>query len=71
MRRLRHLRLAVRALLAGGEACRPVFYDHSKNNSKIWHDLARCGTPMHLRAYRKRLREAEEEAEAAEDPGRR
>jgi hypothetical protein len=36
--------------------CRAAFYDLSKNNSKIWHDMAKCGTPLHVREYRQRLR---------------
>ena len=47
---LRRLKLCRKA------ACRAAFYDLSKNNSKVWHDMARCGTPLHVREYRKRLR---------------
>jgi predicted RNA-binding Zn ribbon-like protein len=39
-------------------ACAVSFYDRSKHNSRIWHNLARCGTPMHVRAYRDRQRAA-------------
>jgi predicted RNA-binding Zn ribbon-like protein len=39
--------------------CLVAFYDRSKSNSRIWHDMARCGTPQHVREYRRRLRAAE------------
>jgi hypothetical protein len=45
-----------RLKLCRNGACTVGFYDRSKNNSRIWHNLARCGTPMHVRAYRDRLR---------------
>jgi len=41
------------------EVCLVAFYDRSKSNSRIWHDMARCGTPQHVREYRRRLRAAE------------
>lgn len=34
--------------------CAFAFYDRSKNNSRVWHDLARCGNPANVRAYRAR-----------------
>ncbi|MGD0700578.1 MAG: CGNR zinc finger domain-containing protein [Trebonia sp.] len=45
-----------RLKLCRNPACRAAFYDLSKNSSKIWHDMAKCGTPMHVREYRKRLK---------------
>jgi hypothetical protein len=44
-----------RLKLCRNPVCRAAFYDQSKNSSKIWHDMARCGTPLHVREYRKRL----------------
>jgi predicted RNA-binding Zn ribbon-like protein len=38
--------------------CRAAFYDHSKNNSKVWHDVQICGNAVNLRAYRARQRVA-------------
>jgi predicted RNA-binding Zn ribbon-like protein len=38
--------------------CRAAFYDHSKNNSKVWHDVHTCGNAVNLRAYRARQRVA-------------
>jgi hypothetical protein len=45
-----------RLKLCRNPACRAAFYDLSKNSSKVWHDMAKCGTPLHVREYRKRLR---------------
>ncbi|MEV4600092.1 CGNR zinc finger domain-containing protein [Amycolatopsis sp. NPDC049253] len=39
--------------------CRTAFYDLSKNNSKVWHNLDTCGTPQRMREYRQRLRNAD------------
>jgi hypothetical protein len=36
--------------------CTRVFYDRSKNNSRIWHDPATCGNQANVRAYRARQR---------------
>jgi predicted RNA-binding Zn ribbon-like protein len=47
-----------RLKLCRNDRCVLGFYDRSKNNSRVWHDLAHCGTPMHVREYRKRLRGA-------------
>lgn len=38
------------------EVCLVAFYDRSKSNTRVWHDMARCGTPKHVREYRRRLR---------------
>ena len=38
--------------------CRAAFYDHSRNNSKVWHDVYTCGNAVNVRAYRARQRVA-------------
>jgi predicted RNA-binding Zn ribbon-like protein len=43
-----------RLKLCRNDACAVAFYDQSKNNSRVWHDMASCGTPLHVREYRKR-----------------
>lgn len=40
--------------------CGIAFYDRSKNNSRVWHDVARCGNATNVRAYRERRRAREE-----------
>jgi predicted RNA-binding Zn ribbon-like protein len=45
-----------RLKLCRNPTCQVAFYDRSKNNSKIWHDLATCGLPHNVRAYRARQR---------------
>jgi predicted RNA-binding Zn ribbon-like protein len=37
-------------------ACSGAFYDLSKNNSRVWHDVHRCGNIANLRASRARRR---------------
>ncbi|MFF3753934.1 CGNR zinc finger domain-containing protein [Streptomyces sp. NPDC002018] len=37
-------------------ACLVVFYDRSKSGTRVWHDMARCGTPQHVREWRRRQR---------------
>lgn len=39
--------------------CRTAFYDLSKNNSKVWHNMDMCGTPQRMREYRARRRAAD------------
>ncbi|MGJ5760993.1 CGNR zinc finger domain-containing protein [Streptomyces galbus] len=34
--------------------CRTAFYDRSRNNSGVWHDVKTCGNAANLRAYRAR-----------------
>ncbi|MFI6766038.1 CGNR zinc finger domain-containing protein [Streptomyces sp. NPDC050355] len=34
--------------------CRVAFYDRSRNNSGVWHDVKICGNAANLRAYRAR-----------------
>jgi hypothetical protein len=37
--------------------CSVVFYDNSKNQSRVWHNTADCGNLVNLRAARARQRE--------------
>lgn len=37
--------------------CGATFYDRSKNNSGVWHDVKTCGNAANLRASRARRRE--------------
>jgi hypothetical protein len=37
--------------------CRSTFYDRSKNNSGVWHDVKVCGNAANLRASRARRRQ--------------
>jgi predicted RNA-binding Zn ribbon-like protein len=50
-------------------ACVVAFYDRSKSNTRVWHDMARCGAPQHVREYRRRLRAADSPANGT-DAGR-
>ena len=38
--------------------CRAAFYDRSRNNSRVWHDVHTCGNAVNLRAHRARQRDA-------------
>jgi hypothetical protein len=38
--------------------CRAAFYDRSRNNSRVWHDVHTSGNAVNLRAYRARQRVA-------------
>jgi hypothetical protein len=38
-------------------SCGSTFYDRSKNNSGVWHDVKTCGNAANLRASRARRRE--------------
>lgn len=40
------------------EPCGSSFYDHSRNNSAVWHDVRTCGNRENLRASRARRRAA-------------
>ncbi len=40
-------------------SCGSTFYDRSKNNSGVWHDVKTCGNAANLRASRARRRERE------------
>lgn len=37
-----------------GDACNYAFYDHTRNNSRMWCDMSRCGARAKMRAYRAR-----------------
>ncbi|MGY0390632.1 CGNR zinc finger domain-containing protein [Nocardioides sp. WG-D5] len=43
--------------------CRGAFYDRSRNNSGVWHDVRTCGNAANLRASRERRRRAAEQPE--------
>jgi predicted RNA-binding Zn ribbon-like protein len=38
--------------------CPCAFYDRSRNNSRVWHDVRTCGNVANLRASRARRRAA-------------
>jgi predicted RNA-binding Zn ribbon-like protein len=40
--------------------CGSTFYDRSKNNSGVWHDVKTCGNAANLRASRARRRERDQ-----------
>ena len=42
------------------ERCRATFFDRSKNNSGVWHDVRGCGNAANLRASRARRRALEQ-----------
>jgi predicted RNA-binding Zn ribbon-like protein len=46
-----------RLKLCRNPLCQSAFFDRSKNNSKVWHDTAKCGAPAYMREYRKRLQQ--------------
>jgi predicted RNA-binding Zn ribbon-like protein len=50
-----------RLKLCRNAACEVAFYDESKNSSRVWHDMAKCGTPQQMREYRARKRLAVDE----------
>jgi CGNR zinc finger len=45
--------------------CASTFYDRSKNNSGVWHDVKTCGNAANLRASRARRRERDHPAQNA------
>ncbi|HEY0249583.1 MAG TPA: CGNR zinc finger domain-containing protein [Gryllotalpicola sp.] len=47
-----------RLKLCRNPECGSAFYDRSRNNSRVWHDVATCGNAANLRAYRERHRAA-------------
>jgi predicted RNA-binding Zn ribbon-like protein len=47
-----------RLRLCRNHTCRAAFYDRSKNNSAVWHDVNACGNAINLRASRARRRTA-------------
>ncbi len=42
--------------------CASTFYDRSKNNSGVWHDVKTCGNAANLRASRARRRDRDRAA---------
>ena len=57
-----------RLKLCRREACGSAFYDLSRNNSGVWHDVRTCGNVMNLRASRLRRKQL---AATSGDPGER
>jgi hypothetical protein len=47
-----------RLKLCHNPPCASAFYDRSKNNSGVWHDVKMCGNAVNLRASRARRRAA-------------
>lgn len=45
-----------RLKLCHNAQCRLSFYDTSRNNSGVWHDVSTCGNSANLRAFRQRRR---------------
>lgn len=45
-----------RLKICRNERCRVAFYDRSRNNSGVWHDVRVCGNAANLRASRARRR---------------
>ncbi|MFD8338947.1 CGNR zinc finger domain-containing protein [Streptomyces solisilvae] len=45
-----------RLKLCRNDRCGIMFFDRSRNNSGIWHDVKVCGNTANLRAYRARQR---------------
>lgn len=48
--------------------CGSTFYDRSRNNSGVWHDVKTCGNAVNLRASRARRRERENATRSAVPP---
>ena len=53
-----------RLKLCQNVACSSAFYDRSKNNSGVWHDVKTCGNTANLRASRARRRAVSNGTEA-------
>ncbi|MGO9924940.1 MAG: CGNR zinc finger domain-containing protein [Mycobacterium sp.] len=51
--------------------CASTFYDRSKNNSGVWHNVKTCGNAANLRASRARRRERDRAAQNSGNPSRR
>ena len=45
-----------RLKLCHNAGCRAAFFDTSRNNSGVWHDVSTCGNTANLRAFRERRR---------------
>ncbi len=54
-----------RLKLCHNPPCASAFYDRSKNNSGVWHDVKMCGNAVNLRASRARRREATAPSESS------
>jgi hypothetical protein len=52
-----------RLKLCHNPPCASAFYDRSKNNSGVWHDVKTCGNSVNLRASRARRRQLAAPAE--------
>jgi predicted RNA-binding Zn ribbon-like protein len=52
----------IRLKACRNETCRWAFYDHSKNRSAAWCNMAVCGCRIKARTYRRRRRRAAETA---------
>ena len=55
-----------RLKLCRREACGSAFYDLSRNNSGVWHDVRTCGNVVNLRASRLRKKQAAAPGDAGE-----
>lgn len=53
-----------RLKLCGNPACAVVFFDRTRNNSGVWHDVHICGNAINLRASRARRRGATSASQA-------
>lgn len=62
MRRAQDAELWARLKTCKNDLCRAAFYDRSRNNSGVWHDVHTCGNAANLRASRERRRQAVEQA---------
>jgi hypothetical protein len=51
-------------------SCAATFYDRSKNNSGVWHDVKTCGNAANLRASRARRRDRAAASTGSESAGR-
>ena len=45
--------------------CGIAFFDHTRNNNRVWHDVRICGNRTNLSASRQRRRDSSEAADAA------
>jgi predicted RNA-binding Zn ribbon-like protein len=45
-----------RLKMCRNDRCASMFFDRSRNNSGVWHDVKVCGNAANLRAYRARQR---------------
>ena len=50
------------------DGCDTTFYDRSKNNSGVWHNVKTCGNAENLRASRARRRDRERTAAGGLSP---